>query len=72
MTLDADAPIPYVLTAAGHREVALWRSEQLLDACAHRWRFHHQQLECDLCGAERDLPRATGQSIPAYLKGDRK
>lgn len=70
--IDPDVPIPYVLTAAGHREVELWRAEHQVDECEHRWRFRHRQLECDFCGAERELPRGSGQSIPAYLKGDRK
>lgn len=70
--LDVDSPIPYTLTALGRREVAFWRLEEQLSSCAHRWRLHHGQLECDLCGVEREIPKQTGQSIPAYLKGDRK
>lgn len=70
--LDVDSPIPYTLTALGHREVSIWRTEEQLETCAHRWRFRHKQLECDHCGLERELPASSGQSIPAYLKGDRK
>jgi hypothetical protein len=66
--IDVDAPIPYVLTAQGHREVAEWRLSQKIDTCAHRWRVARGVLECDLCGTERDLPRSSAQSIPSYLR----
>jgi len=65
--IDPDRPIPYRLTAAGHREVALWRAEQSVSSCCHRWRFRHGQLECDLCGIERQMPQSTA-SIPDYLR----
>ena len=65
--IDPDRPIPYSLTAAGHREVLELRLAEQLRSCQHRWRFRHQQLECDLCGMERQMP-ISGPSIPDYLR----
>lgn len=66
--IDPDAPIPYVLTALGHRDAAEWRLSQKIDTCSHVWRVRRGVLECDSCGTERELPRSSAQSIPSYLK----
>jgi hypothetical protein len=64
--VDVDAPIPYKLTALGHREVAQWREERRVADCHHEWVVDFGRgLVCRGCQTVT-TPRKLG-GIPSYL-----
>jgi hypothetical protein len=64
--VDVDAPIPYTITAKGHRDLQFALAEEAQSCCSHDWKVDLARgLVCRSCGAETQ-PRKL-QSIPGYL-----
>lgn len=63
--LDVDAPIPYVITARGLRDLQEWRDEAEFPDCPHEWALDGYELRCQNCNRAAPVPGR--QNIPAYL-----
>jgi hypothetical protein len=63
--LNVDAPIPYVLTEKGRRDLAMALADDAIGRCAHKWEWCNGGLKCTRCAHERDIE--IEHSIPAYL-----
>jgi hypothetical protein len=64
--VDIDSPIPYTITAKGHRDLQFALAEEAMLRCAHQWEVDLAVgLVCRLCGAET-VPAKLG-SIPSYI-----
>ncbi len=68
--LDVDAPIPYVLTALGHRDVQELRSSAEDDCPQHEWKFERRGAVCQNCNRWASV--GADPSIPAYLRPTEK
>ena len=64
--VDIDVPIPYVLTALGHREVVAFRAERDSSCVKHEWKYERSRgvAVCQNCGR---AAQHSSESIPSYL-----